>query len=58
MKDFPNMGRILPEFPDLQYKEIIIGNLRVIYKFFEKLDSIIILAVVHGNRMLNGDFLK
>jgi plasmid stabilization system protein ParE len=32
LQQFPVSGRGLPEFPELLYTEVIIGNYRVIYK--------------------------
>ncbi len=30
---FPMMGHYLPEFPHLPYREILVGNYRVLYRF-------------------------
>ena len=49
---FPLMGRNVPEFPHLPYREILVGNYRVIYKFEEEQDRVIIMSVVHGRRLL------
>lgn len=43
---FPESGRILPEFPDLSYREVIVGNYRVVYR--QDGATVWILAVVHG----------
>ena len=50
LASFPGMGRILPEFPDLLYRELLIGDYRVIYRI--EGDVVRILAVVHGKRLL------
>jgi toxin ParE1/3/4 len=33
--DFPLMGRNVPEFPHLPYREILVGNYRVLYRVEE-----------------------
>jgi addiction module RelE/StbE family toxin len=48
---YPLIGRKIPEFPHLPYREIIIDNYRIIYKI-EKKHKIIIMTIVHGRRLL------
>lgn len=50
LKSFPLMGRSLPEFPNLPYREILVGNYRVIYRHEGK--KLYIMAVNHGRRLL------
>jgi toxin ParE1/3/4 len=40
------VGRILPEFPELPYREVMISHYRFFYRIKE--DSIWIVAVWHG----------
>ena len=49
---------IIPEAEKLNvdYRHIIIGNYRVIYKISEKLKLITILRVIHGARLLNQNY--
>ena len=47
---FPLMGRNIPEFPHLSYREILVGNYRVIYRL--EGDMVIVMSVVHGCRLL------
>ncbi|MEW6109396.1 MAG: type II toxin-antitoxin system RelE/ParE family toxin [Nitrospirota bacterium] len=49
---FPLMGRVVPEFPHLLYRETLVGNYRVIYRFEEEQNLIIIIAVAHGRQLL------
>lgn len=49
---FPLMGRKVPEFPHLTYREILVGNYRVIYRFQEGENRILVMAVVHGRQLL------
>ncbi|MCP3892484.1 MAG: type II toxin-antitoxin system RelE/ParE family toxin, partial [Desulfobulbaceae bacterium] len=46
LEDFPESGRIIPEFPDLPYREVIISPYRFFYKI--KADVVWIVAVWHG----------
>lgn len=36
IKSHPKIGRILPEFPKLPYREIISGNYRIVYRYDKK----------------------
>jgi toxin ParE1/3/4 len=46
LEDFSESGRIIPEFPELPYREVIISPYRFFYKI--KTDVIWIVAVWHG----------
>ena len=46
LEDFPESGRIIPEFPELSYREVIISPYRFFYKI--KVDVVWIVAVWHG----------
>ncbi len=58
LTSFPLMGRIVPEFPILSYREILVGSYRVIYRFEEDQSLIIIMAVAHGRQLLKISRLK
>ncbi len=47
LKDFPKIGKRLPEFPELEYYELIVGNYRLIFRPSPDGASVIILAVKH-----------
>jgi len=49
IEDFPESGRIIPEFPELPYREVIISPYRFFYKI--KIDVIWIIAVWHGAQL-------
>ncbi|MBI5142169.1 MAG: type II toxin-antitoxin system RelE/ParE family toxin [Nitrospirae bacterium] len=51
---FPLMGRNVPELPDSGFKEVISGNFRVIYRFDESDNRILVMSVMHGRRMLEN----
>lgn len=46
---FPDSGRIVPEFPDLPYREVIIPPYRFFYRVKE--DTIWIVAVWHSAQL-------
>jgi addiction module RelE/StbE family toxin len=58
LTSFPLMGRVVPEFPYLPYREILVGNYRVIYRFEEEQNLVIIMAVAHGRQLLKISRLK
>jgi plasmid stabilization system protein ParE len=49
LEDFPESGRIIPEFPDLPYREVIVSPYRFFYKI--KDDVVWIVAVWHGAQL-------
>ena len=49
LEDFPESGRIMPEFPELPYREVIISPYRFFYK--TKADVVWIVAVWHGAQL-------
>lgn len=52
IKEFPLIGRVVPELGDKQIRERFVYSYRFIYKI-EK-TKIIILAVIHGKRLLES----
>ena len=49
LEDFPESGRVIPEFPELPYREVIISPYRFFYKI--KGDVVWIIAVWHGAQL-------
>jgi len=49
LEDFPESGRIIPEFPELPYREVIMSPYRFFYKV--KGDVVWIVAVWHGPQL-------
>ncbi|MBT4089973.1 MAG: type II toxin-antitoxin system RelE/ParE family toxin [Calditrichaeota bacterium] len=56
LSSFPNSGRAVPELDNEQYKELIIGNYRVIYKITEK--QIQILTIRNFKQLLSSEDLS
>jgi addiction module RelE/StbE family toxin len=50
---FPESGRVVPEFPALGYREIIVSSYRVLYRLAD--NTVWITAVVHGRRLLRSE---
>jgi toxin ParE1/3/4 len=48
---FPEMGRLAPESPEENIREVIFRNYRVFYR--PEVDRILVLAVIHGGRDLS-----
>jgi toxin ParE1/3/4 len=49
LKQFPDSGRILPEFPDLPFREVIVEPYRFFYRVKDK--TVWIVAVWHGAQL-------
>ncbi|MFH0975993.1 MAG: type II toxin-antitoxin system RelE/ParE family toxin [Spirochaetota bacterium] len=49
----PEMGRVVPEIGNIQFREVIYGNYRIIYRFYKK--QIFILTIRHGKQILPID---
>ncbi|RJR20020.1 MAG: type II toxin-antitoxin system RelE/ParE family toxin [Nitrospiraceae bacterium] len=58
LQGFPESGRHLPEFSQMPYKEVTIGNYRVIYKYDSGTNEVKIVTVVHGSRLLTKEILS
>jgi plasmid stabilization system protein ParE len=50
--DFPKRGCVVPELPEGPYREILVGPYRVVYRYVENRDIVLVLAVIHGSRLL------
>jgi toxin ParE1/3/4 len=49
LQRFPQSGRVLPEFPDLPFREVIVPPYRFFYRTREK--TVWIVAVWHGAQL-------
>ena len=56
LKEYPRLGRIVPEIQDDKYRELIEGNYRIIY--FIGTSKISVLTVRHGKQLLSIEELK
>lgn len=48
---FPSSGRIVPELAETSFREVIVGDYRVIYEVTEG-NTVEILTIVHSRRLL------
>jgi toxin ParE1/3/4 len=53
LKSTPEIGRLVPEIRNDQFRELIYGNYRIIYRFEKELISI--LTIRHGKQILPID---
>ena len=59
LKDFPEIGRIVPEFQDDfydKYRELIYENYRIIYKIV--VNEIYIVRIIDVRRLLDSEMVK
>lgn len=49
---FPELGQVLPEHPTVSYRQLVVRNYRVIYRFDPAAERVFVVAVVHGSRLL------
>ena len=56
LRDFPLLGRVVPEIGRDDIREIILGNYRVIYRIIP--DEVEILTIYHGARLFDSSKIK
>jgi toxin ParE1/3/4 len=49
---FPQLGQVLPEFPHLAYRQMVVGVYRLIYREVPGQNRIIVMGVIHSSRDL------
>lgn len=49
LRDFPESGRVIPEFPDLSYREVLVNPYRFFYHVTD--DDVWIIAVWHERQL-------
>ena len=52
LEDFPALGRLVPEYDDPSYREILVRPYRILYRYLAETDTVEVLAVIHGRRVL------
>ena len=57
LKQFPLIGRVIPEIGNENFREIIYGNYRIMYKLVTK-ERIDLLTIFHSSRNFKSDKLK
>jgi addiction module RelE/StbE family toxin len=51
LRDFPKLGRKVPELDNPNIRELILRNYRIIYKYSK--ENIQIIRIIHGSRIVN-----
>lgn len=51
LQEFPESGRVLPEFPDLPFREVVVGSYRFFYRV--KANTVWVVAVWHSAQLPN-----
>lgn len=51
LEEFPQSGRVLPEYPDLPHREVVVGAYRFLYRVEGR--TVWVVAVWHGARRLD-----
>jgi plasmid stabilization system protein ParE len=54
LEQFPESGRVIPEFPDLPYREVVISPYRFFYRL--KGETVWVVAVWHGAQLPREPF--
>ena len=49
---YPDSGRDLPEFPSLPHRDLIVGQYRVVYRYDSQKETVYIVTIIHGRRLL------
>jgi toxin ParE1/3/4 len=49
---FPQLGQVLPEFPHLVYRQMVVGAYRLIYRDDSERDRVLVMGVIHSSRDL------
>ena len=52
LSSFPQSGSILPELLHSDYRQVLVGSYRVIYRYDEVGNRVLVVAVVHASREL------
>ena len=52
LRDFPESGGVVPELPESPYRMVLVGHYRVVYRYVPAKKLVLILAVIHGSRLL------
>ena len=57
LKEHIRIGKMIPEVQNDQYREIRVFSYRILYKIVSE-DKVVIIEVVHGNRLFNSQWLE
>jgi toxin ParE1/3/4 len=49
---FPKLGQLLPEFPHLAYRQMVVGSYRLVYRDDAERKRVVVMGVIHSSRDL------
>jgi toxin ParE1/3/4 len=49
---FPQLGEVLHEFPQREYRQLVVGAYRLVYREDPSHDRILVMGVIHASRDL------
>ena len=52
LKEYPNSGRVVPEFQNNELRELIYKKYRIVYRTYES-KKVVILRIIHGSKLLD-----
>jgi toxin ParE1/3/4 len=52
LEQFPESGRMVPEYGNRYIRELIVGSYRIVYRLLPDPDRVQVVMVVHGSRPL------
>jgi toxin ParE1/3/4 len=52
LAQFPQLGQVLPEFPQLAYRQIIVGAYRLVYREDAARNRVLVMGAIHASREL------
>ncbi len=55
---FPQLGQVVPEYPQSMYRQLAVGNYRLIYREDHSSNRVIVMGIIHGSRDLPTAFGK
>jgi toxin ParE1/3/4 len=55
---FPQSGRIVPEVRDLNLREFIEGNYRIVYEIFETSKTVVVVTVFEAHKLVDKKLKK
>jgi len=52
LKDFPELGKMVPEFQNNELRELIMNKYRIIYRLYTP-ELIVVIRVIHGSKLFS-----
>lgn len=50
LREFPESGRVVPEFHNVELREVIMSKYRIVYRIYSP-EQIVILRIIHGSKL-------